>query len=53
MVEGRLFDVQGHATEYLRRCLFEWELPWAFLVETDEGWLVLFVEGGSYPGVVG
>ena len=53
MVEGRLFEIQGHALEYLRRCLFEWDLHGAFLVECDGGWLVLFVEDETHLGAVG
>ena len=53
MVEGRLFEIQGHAQEYLGRCLFEWGLDGAFLVETERGWLVLFIEDETPPGVAG
>jgi len=53
MVEGRLFEIQGHASEYLRRCLFEWDLDGAFLIEVDNGWLVLFVEDETHLDVAG
>ena len=53
MVEGRLCEVQGHAEEYLRRCWKDWTLRTAFMVEVDEGFLVLFIEGETHLGVVG
>jgi hypothetical protein len=53
MVEGREFDVLEHAQKYLWACLQDWDLPESFLIETDEGWLVLFIEGETHLGVVG